>query len=123
MATNSLSPMRAIESLQDIVPQTGTIGVMSSGQDSLVNNINGNCEVYRGSKAAPDTFMRSFAAHHAGDLRILLLMAPGWLRTDMGGPEARLSIEESIPNLVDTMENAGKPGLRYLDFLGRVVPW
>ena len=124
MVTNSLSPMRVIEALQDLVPPTGIIGVMSSGQGSLTNNTNGKFEVYRGSKAALNMFMRSFAARHAGDTRTLLLMAPGWVRTDLGGPEARLSIEESIPNLLNTMEaHAGRPGLHYLDYLGRVVPW
>jgi NAD(P)-dependent dehydrogenase (short-subunit alcohol dehydrogenase family) len=124
MVTNSLSPMRVIEALQDLVPPTGTIGVMSSGQGSLTNNTNGKFEVYRGSKAALNMFMRSFAARHASDTRTLLLMAPGWVRTDLGGPEARLSIEESIPNLLNTMEaHAGRPGLYYVDYLGRVVPW
>jgi NAD(P)-dependent dehydrogenase (short-subunit alcohol dehydrogenase family) len=124
MVTNSLSPMRAIEALQDLVQPTGTIGVMSSGQGSLTNNTTGKFEVYRGSKAALNMFMRSFAARHAGDTRTLLLMAPGWVRTDLGGPEARLSIEESIPNLLNTMEaHAGRPGLHYVDYLGRVVPW
>jgi NAD(P)-dependent dehydrogenase (short-subunit alcohol dehydrogenase family) len=124
MVTNSLSPMRVIEALQDLVQPSGTIGVMSSGQGSLTNNTNGKFEVYRGSKAALNMFMRSFAARHANDTRTLLLMAPGWVRTDLGGPEARLSIEESIPNLLNTMEaHAGRPGLHYLDYLGRVVPW
>jgi len=69
-------------------------------------------------------FMRSFAARHADDRRTLLLMAPGWVRTDMGGPKARLSIEESIPNLANTIDaQAGKAGLQYLDYLGRKVPW
>lgn len=124
MVTNSLSPMRVVETLQDLVKPNGTIGVMSSGQGSVTNNINGNYEVYRGSKAALNMFMRSFAARHADDPRTLLLMAPGWVRTDMGGPEARLSIEESIPNLVNTIEaHEGRSGLHYLDYLGRVVPW
>ncbi len=124
MVTNSLSPMRAIETLQDLVRPDGTIGVMSSGQGSVTNNVNGNYEVYRGSKAALNMFMRSFAARHADDSKTLLLMAPGWVRTDMGGPQARLSIEESIPNLVNTIEShAGRRGLHYLDYLGRVVPW
>jgi NAD(P)-dependent dehydrogenase (short-subunit alcohol dehydrogenase family) len=124
MVTNSLSPMRAIEALQDLVQPTGTIGVMSSGQGSLTNNTNGKFEVYRGSKAALNMLMRSFAARHTSDTRTLLLMAPGWVRTDLGGPEARLSIEESIPNLLNTMEaHAGRPGLHYLDYLGKVVPW
>lgn len=124
MVTNALSPMRVIEALQDLVQPAGTIGVMSSGQGSVTNNVNGHYEVYRGSKAALNMFMRSFAARHQHDARTLLLMAPGWVRTDMGGPQARLSIEESIPNLVSTMEAyEGRSGLHYLDYLGRVVPW
>ena len=124
MVTNALSPMRVIEALQDVVLPDGTIGIMSSGQGSIANNESGHYEVYRGSKAALNMFMRSFASRHADDSRTLLLMAPGWVRTDMGGPEARLSIEESIPNLANTIDaQVGKAGLQYLDYLGRSVPW
>jgi NAD(P)-dependent dehydrogenase (short-subunit alcohol dehydrogenase family) len=124
MVTNALSPLRVVESLQDLVLPTGTIGIMSSGQGSITNNENGIHDVYRTSKAALNMLMRSFAARHAGDPRTLLLMAPGWVRTDLGGPQARLSIEESIPNLANTMDaQAGTAGLQYLDYLGRKVPW
>jgi hypothetical protein len=68
--------------------------------------------------------MRSFAARHAEGSRAMVLMAPGWVRTDMGGPDGKLSIEESIPNLVNVLLSVqGKPGLQYLDYLGRTVPW
>jgi hypothetical protein len=68
--------------------------------------------------------MRSFRARHAGDPRTMLLMAPGWVRTDRGGPNAKLSIDESIPKLVAVMEaHAGRGGLHYLDYQGNVVPW
>ncbi len=112
MVTNALSPMRVIESLQQIVSTTGTIAVMSSGQGSIANNETGMREVYRGSKAALNMFMRSFAARDAGKARAMVAMAPGWVRTALGGPDARLTIEDSVPNLVDVLlAQHGTPGL------------
>ena len=76
MVTNALSPMRVVEKLEDLVPSTGLIGVMSSGQGSIANNETGLREVYRGSKAALNMFMRSFAARHAASPRAMVVMAP-----------------------------------------------
>ena len=124
MITNALSPMRVIESLERCVPASGLIGVMSSGQGSIGNNETGQREVYRGSKAALNMFMRSFAARQAGSARAMVVMAPGWVRTALGGPDARLTIEESVPSLVNVLlAKRQTPGLEYLDYLGRTVPW
>ena len=123
MVTNALAPIRVIEAFQDLVPADGLIGVMSSGQGSISNNENGKHDIYRGSKAALNQNMRSYAACH-GDARALVLMAPGWIRTELGGPNAPFSIEESIPLLVDVLlSQRGRPGLRYLDRNGHPVPW
>jgi NAD(P)-dependent dehydrogenase (short-subunit alcohol dehydrogenase family) len=122
--TNTLAPMRAIEALQDLVTPTGTIGVMSSGLGSVANNTAGGWEIYRASKAGLNTLMRSFAVRpEAGD-RSLVVMAPGWVRTDMGGPNALLSIDESIPGVVNTMTAlAGQKGCRYVNYKGETIPW
>ena len=124
LVTNALSPMRVIEGLQDLVPADGLIGVMSSGQGSISNNERGGAEVYRGSKAALNQYMRCYAARHAGEPRALVLMAPGWIRTALGGPGAPFSVEEAIPMVVDVLlSRQGKPGLQFLDREGRTVPW
>jgi NAD(P)-dependent dehydrogenase (short-subunit alcohol dehydrogenase family) len=124
MVTNALSPLRAIESLQALVPPTGIIGVMSSGLGSVANNTTGGYDAYRASKAALNTLMRSFTARHGDDLRTFLIMDPGWVRTDMGGPNAPIGVEESVPRLVDVIgAQSGKGGLQFLDYRGRTVPW
>jgi len=124
MVTNALSPLRVIEAFQDCVEPTGTIGVMSSGQGSVANNTNGGHEVYRGSKAALNSYMRSYDARHRGEKPTLILMAPGWVKTDLGGPDARLTIEESIPGVIKVIDSLhGQPGLHFVDYLGQTVPW
>jgi len=124
MVTNALSPMRVIEALADLVSPTGLIGVMSSGQGSITNNVTGLREVYRGSKAALNMFMRSYAARQSETRRGFVLMAPGWIRTALGGPGAPFTMEEAIPQVVDVLlSRLGKPGLEYMDRLGQTVPW
>ncbi len=96
MATNTLGPMRVIDAFADLVPPEGAIGVMSSGLGSVGNNTNGGWEVYRASKAALNTLMRSYAARPEQRKHAFLIVTPGWVRTDMGGPHASLSVEESV---------------------------
>ena len=124
MVTNALAPMRIVENFDTNVTANGTIGVMSSGQGSVADNNGGGFEVYRASKAALNMLMRSYAARHSQEAGSLLLIAPGWVKTEMGGPDARYSIEESIPRVVDTINaQANKSGLQYLDQFGKVVRW
>jgi len=124
MITNALSPMRVVEALCDFVPPAGLIGIMSSGQGSIADNESGQRELYRGSKAALNQFMRSFAARQVHTPRAMALIAPGWVRTELGGPDGRLSIEESIPGVVNVLlSKRNRPGLEYLDYRGRTVRW
>ena len=124
MATNALGPMRVIEALQDLVRPDGTIAVMSSILGSVGANESGGWEVYRASKAALNTLMRSYAARHRAGRRTLLAIAPGWVRTDMGGSTAPLDVATSMRGVVDTIEaRRGTPGMFYVDYRNAIVPW
>jgi len=124
MATNVLGVMRAVEDLGALARAGGVIGVMSSGQGSIVNNANGVNDVYRASKAALNQSMASYAGRHTAEGRAMVLMAPGWIRTEMGGPGAPFGVEEAMPQIVDVLvAQQGTPGLRYLDRNGKTVPW
>ena len=124
MATNVLGVMRAVEALGALARPDGVIGVMSSGQGSIANNANGVNDVYRASKAALNQAMASYAGRHADEGRAIVLMAPGWIRTELGGPGAPVGVEEAMPLIVDVLlDQKGTPGLRFLDRQARAVPW
>lgn len=124
MVTNALGPMRCLEMLDGLVRPAGLVGVMSSGQGSVANNQQGGRELYRASKAALNMLMRSYAARQRGSGRSLLVLAPGWIRTELGGPDATFTLEQAVPDIVDCLlAKRERPGLEYLDRNGKVVPW
>jgi NAD(P)-dependent dehydrogenase (short-subunit alcohol dehydrogenase family) len=123
MITNAFSPLRVIEALADLVPDGGMIAAMSSGLGSVANNNRGGWEVYRASKAALNTLLRSFAVRRGGN-RTVISLTPGWVRTDMGGTEAPLDIGTSVRGVVDTLAaRRGQPGSMFVNYLGQDVPW
>ncbi|GAA2630279.1 hypothetical protein [Streptomyces axinellae] len=72
----------------------------------------------------PPQIMRGYAARYADAAHTLLLMCPGHVRTELGGPGAALTVEQSVPGVVDTVErHSGEPGLRFLDHQDQPVPW
>ncbi|HEY3478257.1 MAG TPA: SDR family NAD(P)-dependent oxidoreductase [Streptomyces sp.] len=124
MVTNALGPLRVLDALRDLVVPGGTVAVMSSEQGSVSRNTEPGFELYKASKAALNQLMRSYATRHATDGHTKLLIDPGHNRTRLGGVDAPLAPEESIPAVVDVLEaQAGAPGLRFLDRDGEVVPW
>lgn len=123
MLVNALAPLRIIDRWDGLVAKRGLVAVMSSSQASVGLNDDGGKEAYRMSKAALNMGLRSIAARRADD-RSYIAINPGWVRTAIGGPAATLSIEESIVDVVDILDRRqGTPGIAFLSYDGKVLPW
>lgn len=121
--TNALSPIRVLEALLPKVTADGTVAVMSSALGSIAGNIDGGYETYRASKAALNSLLRSFAARQK-DARTYIAMMPGWVQTDMGGPDAPVTIQQSVDGMTNTLASHDKAGgSLFIDFQGNVIAW
>lgn len=48
---------------------------------------------------------------------------PGWVQTDMGGPNADVTKETSILGLLEIMSKMGKDSDIFVDYSGKTLPW
>jgi len=123
--TNAVAPIRFARAFVDRVREgPGIIAFMSSGLGSVADKTDSYGELYSASKAALNSLSRSFAAALGRRRITVLAVAPGWVRTDMGGPGASLSVEESTSGIVDVLEaRAGTGRHGFVDYRGRDVAW
>jgi NAD(P)-dependent dehydrogenase (short-subunit alcohol dehydrogenase family) len=123
MLVNVLAPLRIVDRYADLVAPGGTIAVMSSSLGSITLNETGGFEAYRTSKAALDMGFRSIHARRGGR-QTWLAVDPGWVQTDMGGAQATLTIDQSIPSLADMLETRkGSGGLAFVNYRNEEHPW
>ncbi|HZT86765.1 MAG TPA: SDR family oxidoreductase [Stellaceae bacterium] len=123
--TNAIAPARLARLFLGRLRQpNGVVAFMSSGLGSVADNTHGYSELYSASKAALNSLSRSLAATLGGRRITVLAIAPGWVRTDMGGAGAPLSVEESVRGIVDVLEaRAGSGRHGFVDHRGRELPW
>jgi NAD(P)-dependent dehydrogenase (short-subunit alcohol dehydrogenase family) len=123
--TNALAPVRTAEILvSEMKPQTGVVGLMTSILGSVEGASAGGTELYRASKAALNSFTRSFAARHRDKGLAVLSLHPGWVKTDMGGPNAAIDVATSVKGLADVVERAQKNRKDgFFDYKGETLPW
>ena len=123
MMTNAFGPARAGRALLPALRNGGTLAFMSSLIGS-VSDSGGGFELYRSSKAAQNMLAKGIAEQDAKPRDIAVLsLHPGWVQTDMGGPGATLTVEQSVTGLVDVIESAGGACYRFLDYTGKALPY
>lgn len=124
LEVNLLAPFRVAVAFRPhlLRARPGRLVMMSSDLGSIAQNESGGSYAYRSSKAALNMITRGMAVEWP-DL-IVIAMAPGWTRTDLGGPDAPLSAEDSVrvqQQAIERLDPADSG--RFLNRFGEIVPW
>ena len=123
---NTIAPIKVMEAFIDVVAASKrkVFASITSKMGSMADNTSGGSYVYRSSKAALNAAMKSAANDLEGRGISVVVIHPGWVRTDMGGPSGLLSVEQSAKSIREllgrvSIEDTGK----FFNYDGTVVPW
>jgi NAD(P)-dependent dehydrogenase (short-subunit alcohol dehydrogenase family) len=123
MMTNAVGPARAARQLLPLLRDGGTLAFTTSRMGSIAES-SGGYDLYRMSKAAQNILARGVFEQGAKRRGIAVLsLHPGWVQTDMGGPAATLTVDESVAGLADVLEAKHAPAHRFLAYDGSEIPW
>jgi NAD(P)-dependent dehydrogenase (short-subunit alcohol dehydrogenase family) len=125
MHANAFGPYKLARRFADRVrPKTGVIAFMSTGMGSIADNTSGDWDAYRASKAAQNILARSLSVDVARRGITVLSVNPGWVKTDMGGPGASITVETSVRGIADQIaQRRGSADHVFVGWNGRILPW
>ena len=97
---------------------------ISSQMGSIDDNYSGGYYFYRTSKSALNSAAKSLSIDWKADGISVLMLHPGWVRTDMGGSNAKLDINTSVSKMLDVINSLdiGKTGT-FLNYEGKKLEW
>jgi NAD(P)-dependent dehydrogenase (short-subunit alcohol dehydrogenase family) len=123
MMTNAVGPAHAAKLMLPLLRDGGTLAFTTSRMGSIAES-SGGYDLYRMSKAAQNILARGIFEQEAKQRGIALLsLHPGWVQTDMGGPAAHLTVDESVAGLADVLEAEQALAHRFLAYDGSEIPW
>lgn len=96
----------------------------TSRMGSIADNDSGGFYAYRSSKAALNAAWKSLAIEFKADDIAVAVVHPGWVRTDMGGPNAAIDTKTSVAGLADVIErlDVATTG-RFWNYDGDEIGW
>jgi NAD(P)-dependent dehydrogenase (short-subunit alcohol dehydrogenase family) len=123
---NAMGPLRLTVALLPHV-RRGTVKKLvhvTSGMGSIGDNESGGYYAYRMSKAALNMMSRSLACDLRGEGIVSVVINPGWVQTDMGGPSAPTPVDESVRGILREVDRATLADSgEFLNWKGNRYPW
>jgi NAD(P)-dependent dehydrogenase (short-subunit alcohol dehydrogenase family) len=97
---------------------------VTSKMGSIADNSSGGSYLYRSSKTALNQVVKSLAADLADDGLIAVVIHPGWVKTDMGGPNALIDTRTSVTGMVAVIDGLGpEESGKFFNYDGSLIPW
>lgn len=123
---NTIGPLRLTEALLPklAASERKLVVAITSQMGSIEDNGSGGYYAYRSSKAGLNMVVKSLAVDLKPKGVTAVVLHPGWVRTDMGGPNAPVEARDSVAGMRATiaklrLADSGK----FLDYRGRELPW
>lgn len=121
---NAIGPVRVTQALLPLLRKSRApvVANITSLMGSIADNSSGSYLAYRMSKTALNMFVKNLALDEKSV--ISLALHPGWVKTDMGGPNALIETEKSATGLLSIIENATKAESgKFFNFTGKELQW
>ncbi len=123
---NTMAPLKMAEAFVGQVAKSEkkVIATISSKMGSIDDNTGGGSYLYRSSKAAVNMVVNNLSLDLMSDGIIAVVLNPGWVLTDMGGPNAMIPVEQSVTGLRQvigklTLDDSGK----FFNYDGQDIAW
>ncbi|MDH5354610.1 MAG: SDR family oxidoreductase [Gammaproteobacteria bacterium] len=126
LEVNTIAPLMLVQAFVEQVTasQKKIVAVISSKVGSIADNSSGGSYVYRSSKTAVNQVVKSLSIDLADRGISVLSLHPGWVKTDMGGPNAEISTRQSVSGLKKILQSAGSAQSgQFIEFNGDPIPW
>lgn len=126
LRVNTIAPLLMAQAFVEHVADSRlkTIATLSSKMGSMGDNGSGGSYIYRSAKAGLNAGLKSLAIDLAPRGINVLILHPGWVLTEMGGPHAEITATESVRRMRALIEQAGSEQAgQFLDIDGTLIPW
>ncbi|WJT07776.1 SDR family oxidoreductase [Vibrio harveyi] len=123
---NTIAPLKLVESFYPVMKKgtTKKIACISSKVGSMTENTSGGGYIYRSSKAALNSVVKSLSNDLTGEGFTVLALHPGWVQTAMGGPNALIDTQTSAAGLAKVIEQSSQENSgQFINYDGTMLPW
>jgi NAD(P)-dependent dehydrogenase (short-subunit alcohol dehydrogenase family) len=126
LEVNTIAPLMLVQAFVEQVAasQKKLVAIIGSKVGSIADNSSGGSYIYRSSKTAVNQVVKCLSIDLADRDISVISLHPGWVQTEMGGPNAEISTDESVSGLKNILQTAGlAQSGHFIKYDGSSIPW